>query len=91
MFVKIFAGKKEKKKKEAQERQAKATSQASDAVKAGAQSGGSGGVGTGSGQAPVGSTAPVSGPAAPSFSSWGGGSAPAVQPVQQALNNKIGM
>jgi hypothetical protein len=91
MFVKIFAGKKKKKQEERAAKEKKSMSQASTAVKAGTQSGGSGGVGIGEGQGPVGTTAPVSGPAAPSFSSWGGGSAPAVQPVQQALNNKIGI
>jgi hypothetical protein len=94
LFVKIFAGRKKKRREEREAAQRKKTAQASDAVKAGTQSGGSAGVGTGqegAGAAVAGSVAPVSGPAAPSFSSWGGGSAPSVQPVQQALNNKIGV
>lgn len=94
LFTKIFAGRKKKKREEREAAQRKKTAQASDAVKAGTQSGGSAGVGTGqegAGAAVAGSVAPVSGPAAPSFSSWGGGSAPSVQPVQQALNNKIGV
>jgi hypothetical protein len=90
LFVKMFAGKKKKKREEAARKQATKMSAASTAVKAGSQSGAAGGVGTGSGQGPVGATAPVSGPAAPSFSSWGGGSAPSVQPVQAAINNKLG-
>lgn len=88
LFVKIFAGKKKKKREERRIAKEKEIARSSDAIKAGTQSGGSGGVGIGSGQSPQGATAPVSGPAVPSFSSWGGGSAP---PVQQALNNKTGI
>jgi hypothetical protein len=91
LFVKIFAGKKKKRREERAAAQKKKMSTAKDAVKAGTQSQGGGGVGIGEGKGPVGATAPVSGPAAPSFSSWGGGSAPSVQPVQQALNNKLGV
>jgi hypothetical protein len=91
MFVKIFAGRKAKRKKEAAAREKKKMSAASTAVKAGAQSGGGGGVGIGEGKGPVGATAPVGGPASPTFSSWGGGAAPSVQPTQQALNNRLGV
>lgn len=91
LFVKIFAGKKKKKREERARAKEKEIARSSDAIKAGTQSDGAGGVGIGSGDSPQGATAPVSGPASPSFSSWGGGSAPSVQPVQQALNNKIGM
>jgi hypothetical protein len=91
LFVKIFAGKKAKKAKEAKAKREKALSTATDAVQATRKAGVGAGVGLGSGSAPVGSTAPVSGPDAPSFSTWGGGSAPSVQPVQQALNNKVGI
>jgi hypothetical protein len=91
MFVKIFAGRKAKKAKEAKEKRTKALSTASDAVQATRSAGGGAGVGLGSGSDPVGSTAPVSGPATPSFSTWGGGTAPSIQPVQQALNNKTGI
>ena len=90
MFVKIFAGKKQKKREEARKAQEKKLSKASDAIKAGTQSDASGGVGIGEGKGPVGVSAPVSGPAVPSFSSWGGGSSPSVQPVQAAINNKLG-
>ena len=91
MFVKIFAGKKKKKEEEAKKKKAEAMSRASTAVKAGVQSGAGGGVGIGDGSGPQGITTNASGPATPSFSSWGGGAAPAVQPVQAALNNKTGM
>jgi hypothetical protein len=90
LFTKIFAGRKKKKREEARKAQEKKMSTATDAVKAGTQSGASGGIGTGSEGGAPGSVAPVSGPAAPSFSSWGGGSAPSVQPAQAALNNKLG-
>ena len=91
LFVKIFAGRKKKKREEAKAAQEKKMATATDAVKAGTQSGGSAGVGIGDGTGPVGTVTPVSGPAAPSFSSWGGGSAPSVQPAQAALNNKLGV
>ena len=93
LFVKIFAGRKKKKREEAKARQEKKMSEASTAVKAGTQSGGSGGVGTGDERstAMAGQLAPVSGPAAQSFGSWGGGAAPSVQPTQQVINNKIGI
>jgi hypothetical protein len=91
LFVKIFAGRKKKRREAREKAQREKMSKATTAIKAGTQSQGGGGVGIGEGKGPVGSTAPVSGPALPSFSSWGGGSAPSVQPVQQALNNKTGM
>jgi hypothetical protein len=92
LFVKIFAGRKKKKREEAKRKREEKLSRASDAVKSATQSGGAGGVGTGQeGAGAVGTVAPVSGPAVPSFSSWGGGSAPAVQPAQAALNNKLGI
>jgi hypothetical protein len=89
LFVKIFAGRKKKRREEARKKREARLDTAKDAVQASSDS--SGGVGTSSGQGPVGATAPVSGPQAPSFSSWGGGSAPAIQPTQAALNNKLGV
>jgi len=92
LFVKIFAGKKKKRQEEARKKREEKLSRSSDAIKSATQSGGAGGVGTGQeGAGAVGTVAQVSGPAVPSFSSWGGGSAPSVQPAQAAINNKLGL
>lgn len=90
LFTKIFGGRRKKKREEERQGQQARKASASTAIKATASQAGSGGVGVG-GQQPVGATAPVSGPASPSFSSFGGGSAPSVQPTQQVLNNSIGI
>ena len=88
LFVKIFAGKKKKRQEEARKKREVRTDAAKDAVQKSSDT--AGGIGTSSGTGPVGATAPVSGPQAPSFSSWGGGSSPSIQPVQAAINNKLG-
>jgi hypothetical protein len=92
MFVKIFGGRKAKKRAEAKRKKELKLGAAKSAISSGVQqTGASKGMGQGQANAPIGSTAPVDQPQNPSFSSWGGGSAPSVQPVQQALNNKLGL
>lgn len=88
LLTKIFVGRKQKKKKEAAEAEEKRMDQMKTSFTA--QGGGGGGIGLSGGQSQQ-STAPVARPQAPSFSSWGGGSAPSMQPSQQALNNSIGL
>ncbi|MHC4933176.1 MAG: hypothetical protein ACYTGV_13400 [Planctomycetota bacterium] len=90
LFTKIFGGRRRRKRREAQERRNKAA-QESKAKQQGFMKPAAGGAAVGgrvnTGQAM--GLAPVQAPQAASFSSWGGGTAPSVQPTQQALNNSI--
>ena len=88
LFTKLFAGKRKKKKEAGQQEQQDRLDKAASATQV--QATGGGGPGLGNAQGPVGATAPIQPPSVPSFSSWGGGSAPSVQPTQQVLNNKLG-
>ena len=100
MFIKIFAGRRQKKRaEEAARRAAEAAKRKAKAQKdhdrARAAKGtgvqGSGEVGAQQAQQSLQTTAPVTAPQQTSFTSWGGGSAPSVQPTQQVLNNQLGM
>jgi len=88
LLTKIFVGKKQKKEEARRKKQEERLDKAASATQV--QATGGGGPGLGNAQGPVGATAPVQPPSVPSFSSWGGGSAPSVQPTQQVLNNKLG-
>ena len=88
VFTKIFGGRRRKRKEQERAEKQRKTDAAKAAASTQAQSAAAQGVGLSGG--PVGTTAPVSGPDVPSFSSYGGGQAPSVQPTQQALVNSIG-
>lgn len=89
MFIKIFAGRKQKKQAEAKAKDEARRDQTKAAFTP--QANGPGGVGVSSGQGPAQGTAPVAAPNTTSFSGWGGGTNPSVQPAQQAINNSIGL
>jgi len=93
MFVKIFAGRKKRKAEEAKRAReaadAKLVKSMNEKGQDSATSGTVGGAGS-QGQ-PIAPTAQAAAPVTSSFQSWGGGSAPTVQPTQQVLNNQLGM
>jgi hypothetical protein len=86
LFTKLFGGRRKRKKEQAQREKQQREELAKRAAQTQVQATASSGVGLGS-EAPVGSTAPVSSPFSPSFSSYGGGAAPSVQ--QEVLNNTV--
>ena len=88
LFTKLFAGKGKARRERRAAEQRKRTELAKQAAQSQVQATQGSGVGVGNPQGPVGATAPVQTPIAPSFSSYGGGAAP---PVQQALNSSIGL
>ena len=89
MFIKIFAGRKQKKEAEAKAKEKSRSDKIASNFTP--QAVGSGGIGVSSGQGPAQGAAPVSQPNTTSFSGWGGGTNPSVQPAQQAINNSIGL
>lgn len=89
MFVKIFAGRKKRKAEEAKAKEDKRVNQTKTAFTP--QANGPGGIGISSGRGPAQGAVPVAAPNTTSFSGWGGGTNPSVQPAQQAINNSIGL
>lgn len=91
LLVKVFGGKRKAKKRrkaaEIRGRQDKASAAAASSM----QSSGAGGMGLAQGAQSQISTAPVAPAVQPAFSSYGGGTAPSVQPTQQAINGSIGI
>jgi hypothetical protein len=89
LLTKIFVGRKHKKKaaakKKINDRQDKAAAATS------AQSTQGGGMGLSQRGGSQMATAPVAPQIQPRFSSFGGGSAPSIQPTQQALNASLGI
>lgn len=90
LLTKIFVGRKQKKEAAAKEKRQGQLDKASEATKAAVVPDSASGVGQGPQESAV-STAPVRQPGAPTFSAYGGGPAPTMQPSQQALNNSIGL
>lgn len=88
LFTKIFGGRRRAKKAARAERERQRQDANKENFKGQADT--SSGVGTSSGIA-VGSSAPVSVAYTPAFNSYGGGSAPTVQPVQQTINSYTGL
>lgn len=88
LFTKIFGGRKAKKKAAERKAQEKKLEQAKGAVNPQANSSSGPGLAPSEPQA---GTAVVNRAETPSFSSWGGGDSPSVQPTQQAINNRLGM
>jgi len=89
LLTKLFGGKRQKKRAEEREARQRVVDQNKAYFQPG-QSSTSGGIGVSSGQQ-IGSTAPVAQASTPVFNSYGGGSAPTVQPVQQVVNSYTGM
>ena len=88
LFTKIFTAKKAKKKEMAAAKRKEALGDV--ASKVNPQANRSSGPGLAP-DSPVGTTAPVTPPQTPSYSTWGGGVSPSIQPTQAALNNSIGI
>lgn len=87
LFTKIFGGRRQAKKEAARKaREARVDTAKAATVGQADAGGGMGQLGSGTI-----TTAPVQAPQAPAFNSYGGGSAPTIQPVQQALNSSIGL
>lgn len=91
LLSKIFIGRRDKKRAAAKKKEDTRQGKIKSAHKAGVGPAGSTGMGLAEGQGPIGATAPVQPPQTPSFSSYGGGAAPTIQPTQQALNSSIGL
>jgi len=91
LFTKIFGGRRRKKAAEKKRKAAelKETRRQGYREVQGPQSAGGGGVGQGNANGPLQGTSPVTAPLTSSFSSFGGGQAPTVQPTQQILNNTV--
>lgn len=92
LFAKIFGGRRRKKRAEAERKRRELAEKRKQAFreKQGPQSaGGGGGPGQANASGPIQGTAPVTAPLTSSFSSFGGGQAPTVQPTQQVLNNTV--
>ena len=80
LLTKIFVGRKMRKKEREKKAQESRDQKAQAAAKTQVQATRSAGIGL-AGDAPVGTTAPVKPPETPSFSTYGGGNAPTVQPT----------
>lgn len=90
LFTKIFAGRRKKKKEAARKKQQEDKQRASGAIKAGVQADSAGGLGQAQGPQSIAGTAPLQAPATPTFSTYGGGTAPSIQPAQQVLQSSLG-
>lgn len=86
LFIKIFAGRRKRRRERARMRRRESLAQASMNIKAGMAFDQKGGVGLGSQGGPVGTTAPVWSPSSPAFSGWEGGSQEPVQPSNQEFS-----
>lgn len=88
LFAKIFGGRRRKKREEAAQKRKEQLASAASLSTAQQRAPSGPGIAP---PAPIGTSAPVVPSATPSFSSFGGGQAPSVQPAQQALNNTLGL